>query len=83
MTAPFSDLAAGVKARATITAEDTLEIRRAVWPDGKIDPAEAEAIFDVNASVKGSARDWVDFFAQAISTQNVQQAQPVSVASAN
>ena len=77
MTAPFSDLAAGVKARATITAEDTLEIRRAVWPDGKIDPAEAEAIFDVNASVKGSAQDWVDFFAQAISTYVVWQQSPV------
>jgi hypothetical protein len=77
MTAPFSDLAAGVKARATITAEDTLEIRRAVWPDGKIDPAEAEAIFDVNTSVKGSAPDWVDFFAEAISTYIVWQQSPV------
>ena len=77
MTAPFSDLAAGVKAKATITAEDTLAIRRAVWPDGKIDPAEAEAIFDVNTSVKGSAPDWVDFFAEAISTYVVWQQSPV------
>jgi len=77
MTAPFSDLAAGVKAKASITAEDTLAIRRAVWPDGKIDPAEAEAIFDVNTSVKGSAPDWVDFFAEAISTYVVWQQSPV------
>jgi hypothetical protein len=77
MTAPFSDLAAGVKARATITAEDTLAMRRAVWPDGKIDPAEADAIFDVNTSVKGSAADWVDFFAEAISTYIVRQQAPV------
>jgi len=77
MTALISDLAAGVKARATITAEDTLAIRRVVWPDGKIDPAEAEAIFDVNTSVKGASSDWVDFFAEAISTYLVHQQAPV------
>ena len=77
MTAPISDLAAAVKAKATITAEDTLAIRRAVWPDGKIDPAEAEAIFDVNTSVKGASQDWVDFFAAAISTYLVRQQAPI------
>ena len=77
MTASFSDLAAEVKARATITAEDTLAIRRVVWPDGKIDPAEADAIFDVNTSVKGSTPEWVDFFAEAISTFLVRQQTPV------
>ncbi|MEO9130910.1 MAG: hypothetical protein ABI240_06845 [Sphingomonas sp.] len=77
MTAQFSDLAAGVKAKGTITADDTLAIRRAVWPDGKIDPAEADAIFDLNASVTGSASDWVDFFAEAISTYIVRQQAPI------
>jgi len=77
MTASFSDLAAKVKARAAITAEDTLAIRRVVWPDGKIDPAEADAIFDVNTSVKGSTPEWVDFFAEAISTFLVRQQTPV------
>jgi hypothetical protein len=77
MTASFSDLAAGVKARATITAEDTLAMRRVVWPDGKIDPAEADAIFDVNTSIKGSTPEWVDFFADAISTFLVRQQTPV------
>ena len=77
MTASFSDLAAEVKARAAITAEDTLAIRRVVWPDGKIDPAEADAIFDVNTSVKGSTPEWVDFFAEAISTFLVRQQTPV------
>jgi hypothetical protein len=77
MTAPISDLAAGLKAKATITAEDTLAMRRIVWPDGKIDPAEAEAIFDVNTSVKGASQDWVDFFAEAISTYLVKQQAPI------
>jgi hypothetical protein len=77
MTAPFSDLAAGLKGKATITAEDTLAMRRIVWPDGKIDPAEADAIFDVNTSVKGASRDWIDFFAEAIGTYLVRQQAPV------
>ena len=77
MTAPISDLAAAVKASATITADDLLTIRRAVWPDGKIDPAEAEAIFDVNASVKGASQDWIDFFAEAITTYLVRQQAPI------
>jgi len=77
LTASFLDLAAEVKDRAAITAEDTLAMRRVVWPDGKIDPAEADAIFDVNTSVKGSTPEWVDFFAEAISTFLVRQQTPV------
>lgn len=77
MTAQISDLAAELKARATITAEDTLAVRRIAWPDGKIDPGEAEAIFDLNTAVKGASREWVDFFVEAISTYLVRQQAPI------
>ena len=76
MTAPSFDLDARLKSDAAITAEDTLAMRRLVWPDGKIDPGEAEAIFDLNTAVKGSSREWVDFFVEAISVYVVHQQAP-------
>ena len=60
-----------------ITAEDVLAIRHIVWPDGKIDPAEADAIFDLNSALKDSPREWVDFFVEAIDTYVVHQQAPV------
>jgi len=76
MTAQPFDLDARLKSDAAITAEDTLAMRRLVWPDGKIDPGEAEAIFDLNTAVKGSSREWVDFFVEAISVYVVRQQAP-------
>lgn len=76
MTAPISDLTAALKAKATIDADDTLAMRRLAWPDGKIDVAEADAVFDLNTSVKSSSREWVDFFVEAIATYVVRQQTP-------
>jgi hypothetical protein len=77
MTIAMSDLATRLKAGTTITAEDTLAVRRIVWPDGAVDPAEAEAIFDLNSTVKSSAREWVDFFVEAIKHYVVHQQAPI------
>jgi len=77
MSAAMFDLATRLKGGTTITADDTLAVRRIVWPDGAIDPAEAEAIFDLNGSVKSSAREWVDFFVEAIKHYVVHQQAPV------
>ena len=76
MTAPISDLTATLKAKASIDAEDTLAIRRIAWPDGRIDAPEADAIFDLNSSVKSTSREWVDFFVEAIATYVVRQQAP-------
>lgn len=77
MTAPIFDLAATIKAKASIDADDTLAMRSVAWPDGKIDPAEADAIFDVNTAVKGSSPEWVDFFVEAMTDYVVHQQAPV------
>ncbi len=76
MTAPISDLTATLKAKASIDADDTLAIRRIAWPDGRIDAPEADAIFDLNTSVRDTSREWVDFFVEAISTYVVRQQAP-------
>jgi hypothetical protein len=77
MTMTFTGLAAELKAKQAISADDTLSIRRLVWPDGKIDPAEADAIFDLNTLCKDTSREWVDFFVESITQYVVHQQPPV------
>jgi hypothetical protein len=77
MTISFSGLAAELTAKAAIGADDTLALRRVAWPDGKIDPAEADAIFDLNTLCKETSPEWVDFFVEAITEYVVHQQQPV------
>jgi hypothetical protein len=77
MTEPIDDFTSQVKAKGLITAEDVLAIRHLVWPDGKIDPTEAGAIFDLNGAIKDSPREWVDFFVEAIDAYVVHEQAPV------
>ncbi len=77
MTEPLFDFTSQVKAKGVITAEDVLALRHIVWPDGKIDPTEADAIFDLNSALKDSPREWVDFFVEAIDTYVVHEQTPV------
>jgi len=76
MTAPITDLSARLRAQQKISAEDALRMRRIVWPDGAIDPAEAEAIFDLNNAIRSVSREWVDFFVEAMSVYLVRQQSP-------
>ena len=76
MTAPFLSLAAELKAKAALAPADILSLRRICWPDGRIDPAEADAIFDLNEGLKSADREWVDFFVEAMTDYVVRQAAP-------
>lgn len=76
MTLPMIDLADALKARAVMTADDVLAIRRVAWPDGKIDAVEADAIFALNDAVAAPPGEWVDFFVEAITAYVVQQQAP-------
>jgi hypothetical protein len=76
MTMSFFDLAAQLKTKASISAEDTLQARHLVWPDGRIDEPEADVIFDLNSSRKDTSHEWIDFFVEAISTYIVHQVEP-------
>ena len=77
MTTPIYDFTSQVKAKGVITAEDVLAVRHIVWPDGKIDPTEADAVFDLNSGLNAAPREWVDFFVEAIETYVVHQQAPV------
>lgn len=76
MTLPMIDLADALKARAVMTADDVLAIRRVAWPDGKIDAVEADAIFALNDAIAAPPAEWVAFFVEAITAYVVQQQAP-------
>jgi len=75
-----------VRADGRVTAADTLEARRAVFPDGKVDRKEVDALFAIDEAAKLRSADWADFFVEALSDHLVRQEKPqgyVSAANAN
>lgn len=60
----------------SISAEDTLIVRRQVFPDGVVTPEEAEKIMALNALCRLPSSEWVQFYVQAISDYVVHQAIP-------
>jgi len=76
MTVPMIELADALKARAVMTADDVLAIRRVAWPDGRIDATEADAIFALNDAISSPPAEWVEFFVEALTAYVVRQQQP-------
>jgi hypothetical protein len=76
MSFSFSDFSAALAAGARISAEDVLAVRRSVWPDGKVDDAEARILFDLNRLARDPAPEWADFFIEAITDFVVNAKEP-------
>lgn len=66
MTLHFRALAEQAAKDCAISAQEILELRRAAWPDGRIDPEEAEAIFLLNDKIAEPTPEWSDFFVEAL-----------------
>jgi hypothetical protein len=66
MTINFPELARQAAADGAISADEVLALRRAAWPDGRIDQTEAEAILAINEVVSERSPDWTDFLVEAI-----------------
>lgn len=66
MTYQFRALAEQAQSDGRITAEEVLGLRRDGWADGRIETAEAEAIFVLNDHLAARDARWVDFFVEAI-----------------
>lgn len=66
MTYQFRALAEQAQADGRITAGEILGLRRDGWADGRIEPAEAEAIFVLNDHLAERTNEWADFFVEAI-----------------
>lgn len=76
MTLHFRALAEQAAKDSAITLEEILELRRSAWPDGRIDPEEAEAIFILNDKIAKPTPEWSDFFVEALVEFVVNTSQP-------
>ena len=65
MTYQFRALADHAMADGAITSDEILALRRDGWSDGRIEPAEAEALFALNDRLAVRPPEWVDFFVEA------------------
>ncbi len=66
MTINFPELARQAAADGAIAADEVLALRRAAWPDGRIDQTEAEAILAINDVVADKSAEWTDFLVEAV-----------------
>lgn len=76
MTMQFRSLAEHAAADGEIDAAEILSVRRSAWPDGRISPDEAEAIFVVNDRIAAPSAEWSDFFTEALVEFIVNTAEP-------
>jgi hypothetical protein len=76
MSMHFSQIAEQAIADGAIGAEDILALRRAGWADGKIEPHEADAIFELNHRLAHPGPEWTDFFVEAIVEYVINQLEP-------
>lgn len=76
MSFQFSDFASQIKAGQSVAARDTLGLRQWAWSDGVISQSEAEGLFDLNNVGRSPAREWVDFFVEAVTEYVVNQQSP-------
>ena len=76
MSFSFSDFAAALKNGHLLTPDDVLNVRRAVWPDGRVSDAEAGIVFDLNRLIREPSAEWRDFFIEALTDYVVNQKPP-------
>lgn len=76
MSFSFSDFSSSLEAGGDITSEDVLAIRRAVWPDGVVARAEAEALFDLHRRARRPGPEWGDFLIEAIADHVLNGTEP-------
>lgn len=72
----FRALAEQAAADGAITAEEILGLRRSAWPDGRISPDEAEALFVLNNHIAVPTPEWSDTFTEALTEFVVNGTEP-------
>ena len=60
----------------TVSPEQVIDLRRKVWPDGRICRREAEVLFEINDTLEAICGEWRDFFAETMVAHMVEQADP-------
>ena len=76
MTFQFDQFAAAIRVGGEITARDTLALRQAIWSDGVLTQAEAQALFELNAMAKSKDPEWIAFFTEAVCDYVIDGSEP-------
>lgn len=71
-----SDIMAHVSATKHLTGEHALDMRRAVYKDGKIDAAELDSLFALDEAAKRRDPAWVNLITEAVVDYLVHQVEP-------
>jgi hypothetical protein len=66
MSAALVALVDQIASDGRVSADEALKVRRAVFPDGIVDRAEAAALFDLASRVANDDADWAGAFVEAI-----------------
>ena len=67
MTMQFREFAGDAVVDGAISDDAILALRRRIWPDGVVDPAEVEEILALNEAVQVPSAAWITFFVEAVS----------------
>jgi hypothetical protein len=76
MSFSFSDFSSSLEAGGAISPRDVLAIRRAVWPDGVVARAEADALFELHRLARLTSLEWCDFLIEAIADTVLNATEP-------
>lgn len=72
----LTDLCNGVLARGVVRAEDVLALRREVFGEITVTPAEVEALFRIDEGTEKRVPEWRAFFLEATTDWLVRQQEP-------
>lgn len=82
MSFEFAEIARHAAVDRSISADEVLALRGAVWADGKMTREEAEIVFATEHAIDDSSREWSEFFVEAIQNYVLNGSDPRGFASA-
>lgn len=66
----------GIGSNGRVTADDVLNLRRDVFADGIVSPAELDALFDLAGRAPEGAPEWEQFFGEAVADFYLREEEP-------
>lgn len=71
-----NECVARIKITRAVTAQDAADLRRAIYPDGVVSQAEAEALFQIERIREAGCGEWGQLFREALTDYVVNQVEP-------
>ena len=81
MSFHFAEIARHAASDRIVTDEEILALRREGWADGRMNRAEAEALFTIQHAIDNPSPQWCDFFVEAVTQFVLEGSEPRGFAS--